>query len=1293
MVGEKNHILLIALLLLVSSYALRGQDVVVSKQITNPRVTCFAQDSLGRIWIGTKHGVNRYNGYDYHQYINGAVPGNEINDILCDSRGNVWIGTDNGVGLYSGSSGFETCEVDSDERNVAQVFEDDYGRIFINLTEDLCVLDTLSGKFVRATTFFDRHFQYHQKCHIGSDSLLWVVGARGVRTFDTFTMENVNNSPIPVAALLSHIFRDGKILLGSGKSFFLFDCETEECLRLTDFDVDGDVELIGQYLDGKALVKTHTGSSYVFDESSRTLSQVEFGFGENFNITASFVDRDGCLWVGSSSDGYRTILAGEKRFNFTKILAESFSSVSVESLCMDPEGRLWIMTGNGGIFVFDGAGQSLREVRPDGQDVSRATDILQTNPPHIYVDPEGRIWLVLPNQRKLHVCRFHNGRLEVMRSFDAYYPKCFASDPEGNVWVGLRNEMVMKFDSVTLDPVTIQVFPFTNTSVNAISLVNDRIIVAAYNTHLSAIDYRTGAVSHVGFSGKTESDLSRGGVFRPAAMRFDGRYLWIGTQGDGLLRYDPSDEDLERMTSLPANEISSIEIQNDGALWVSTPNHLYAYDSKAGNSEAFTAEDGIGGDYFIESVSCTGPGGVLYFGGTHGITEVNSAWEDSSPGSGFVFEDLVTDDGREEITGEDCLVLNHNHNSFHISFAEIDTGRQLRAAYRCRLDGYDSDWRDLGHSREISYSDLKAGKYVFRVECGGMEHSIRLRITPSVWMTWWMISIYLILGIVLVGIFWELARKVRKERAAVRTALAEREMERKQSDMNLRFFSNISHEFRTPLTMIYGPAEQLANSPSLTESEKGFMKMMLYNINRMLSLVNQLLDIGKLDNDTLKLSVSYSDISEMVKMCCTPFALSFEQNGISLDLDLGSSPIYGLIDVDKIQKILSNLLSNASKFTPHGGLVTVRLVREGDGIVLTVVDTGPGIPEDQMERIFDRYYQIDKSSTGKYNYGTGIGLYYARALAKVHHGSLSASNAPDGGAVFTLSIPVGSESFAPEEVSVDGKPAQIGPVESVPALADMSVSATADARQCILVIDDDRDLLNYLNNLLSPRYRVHICEDAEKGLEIARTTSPDLILSDVMMPGKSGLDLCRELKDDLQTCHIPVILVTAKGSVDSQVEGLEQGADAYVTKPFSPSFLLALIRSQTENRLRLQRIINQSTGVKEIDGGNMASKDRAFMSDLYVQMDRILDQESADIASIADSLGVSRTKFYYKIKSLTGKAPSEFLMQYRLNVAANLLKEGKMNVSEVAYAVGFSTLAHFSKSFKKQFGIPPSKFV
>ncbi len=854
--------------------------------------------------------------------------------------------------------------------------------------------------------------------------------------------------------------------------------------------------------------------------------------------------------------------------------------------------------------------------------------------------------------------------------------------------------MVMRFDAASLDPVTIQVFPFTNTSVNAISMVNDRIFVAAYNTHLSAIDYRTGAVSHVNFSGSTESDLSRGGFFRPAAMRFDGTFLWIGTQGDGLLRYDPRDGSLERETALPANEISSIEIQGNGSLWVSTPSYLYAYDRLSGKNEAFTAEDGIGGDYFIESASCPGTDGTLYFGGTHGITEVNVGWEDASPESGFIFEDLVTDAGREEITGKDRVVLSHERNSFVISFAEIDTGRQLRAAYHCRLDGYDSDWRDLGHSREISYSDLKAGKYVFRVECDGKEHSIRLEITPSVWRTWWMVSIYLILGIVLVAVFWGLARRVRKEKAAARTARAESEMERKQSDMNLRFFSNISHEFRTPLTMIYGPAEQLANSPSLTESEKGFMKMMQYNINRMLALVNQLLDIGKLENDTLKLSVSYTDISETVKLCCEPFVISFEQNGISLELDMGASPIYGLIDVDKIQKILSNLLSNASKFTPRGGLVTVRLAREGEGgIVLNVVDTGSGIPEDQMERIFDRYYQIDKSSTGKYNYGTGIGLYYARALAKVHHGSLSASNSADGGALFTLSIPTDPESFAPEEISSDNQPVQNGPVESVPALADTSASAARDTRQYILVIDDERDLLNYLNTLLSPRYRVRICEDAETGLEIARTTSPDLILSDVVMPGKSGLDICREIKDDLQTCHIPVILVTAKGSVDSQVEGLEQGADAYVTKPFSPSFLLALIRSQMENRLRLQKIINQSTGVKEIDGGNMASKDRVFMSELYSQMDRILDQESADIASIADSLGVSRTKFYYKIKSLTGKAPSEFLMQYRLNVAANLLKEGKMNVSEVAYAVGFSTLAHFSKSFKKQFGMPPSKFV
>lgn len=1288
-----KRIILLSIGFLLPCLLCAGQDIFVSEQLSNPKITCFAQDSIGRIWIGTERGVNRYNGYDFHQFIDGAVPGNRINDILCDSKGRIWIGTDYGTALYDEAKGFVKIEVESEEKPVNQVFENPYGgQIFINLTEDLCVLDTLEGKFVLATPFFDRQFMYHQKCFIGTDSLMWVVGASTIRVFDPKTMANVNNCPVPVPALLSTVFDDGKILFGSGLRFFLFDCKTEECRRLENFGVDDDVDLVELISGREALIKTRSGRTYLFDEESAHLHPVDYGFGNDFNLSTVFIDRDGNMWAGSKANGMKTLFPDGRRFNSTESIRNSFSSKTVKSLCTDQKGNLWAFTENDGIFVYnDNLGTAI-PIRAEGSGLTLDSDLLQTNPPQIYSDSYGRIWIVYPNQRKLHVCKFEDGSLKLLRSYDTYYPRCFTSDSQNNIWVGLRNEMVIKFDGHTLDPTTIQAFPFTNTSIEAICHIDGKIIVAAYNSNLCVIDSETGALSHLPYAGETESSLSRDNIFRPSALSYDGEFLWIGTVGDGLLKYSLSDATIQRIEGLPFNEVSAIQILSGKRMWISTPDKLYSFDYGKNKITAYAEEDGTGGDCFEKSASCRYQGKSILFGGTHGITEVNPDWTGNSDiGNNFIFEDIVTSDGRTEITGMERIVLNHDRNNFTISFADIDIYRQRHSNYSCFLEGFDNDWHEIGNVGKISYANLKPGKYLFKVSSLDAEHSIALIIKPSVWASWWMIVIYSTVVLLILGSMFEARRRISKEKASARAALAEKELEKKQSDMNMRFFSNISHEFRTPLTMIYGPAEQLASSSSLNEKERASVRTMQKSINRMLTLVNQLLDFGKIENDTLKLKTIYCDIVESTRLCCEPFKSSLIQNGINMNFTAPVPSIWGYADEDKLQKILSNLLSNAGKFTPKGGNVNITVRNDGPIVEIAVEDTGPGIPEDKLDKIFERYYQIDKDSAGKYNYGTGIGLYYARALAKVHHGSLISYNVPDGGAGFKLSIPTDADSFKPEEIAETG-PTQDGPMETVPSLAG-TADKDNDTRLCILVIDDDRDLLNYMSGLLSPRYKVILSEEAEKGLEIARSTSPDLILSDVMMPGMSGLDLCRQIKDDIQICHIPVILVTAKGAVDNQVEGLEQGADAYVTKPFSPSYLLALIRSQTDNRLRLQKNINQSTRLDELDSNDLSAKDKVFMKKLYDHMSHILDQEGSDIASIADSMGVSRTKFYYKIKSLTGKAPSEFMMQYRLNVATKLLKEGKMNVSEIAYAVGFSTLAHFSKCFKKQFGVPPSKYV
>ena len=351
-------------------------------------------------------------------------------------------------------------------------------------------------------------------------------------------------------------------------------------------------------------------------------------------------------------------------------------------------------------------------------------------------------------------------------------------------------------------------------------------------------------------------------------------------------------------------------------------------------------------------------------------------------------------------------------------------------------------------------------------------------------------------------------------------------------------------------------------------------------------------------------------------------------------------------------------------------------------------DNGPGIPEDQLEKIFERFYQAEP---GKKVTGSGIGLYYARALAQLHHGYIKAWNQPEGGAMFSLVIPVSAASYTEDERST-AQPQQL-PSHALAQSIEADEPDAQNGKRHIAVVDDDIDIANYLKVLLKPQYKVSLYFDGTSALKGMTEDIPDLIISDVVMPGMDGYELCARIKGDLQLSHIPVVLVTAKVAVENQVQGLDKGADAYVTKPFQPAYLLALVKSLLENREKLHRQLGAATTTEEIESEALSPRDAAFMKELYELMEKELANADLDIVQITEMMKISRTKFYYKVKGLTGENPSVFFKRYKLNRAADLLKEGKHNMSEIAWMTGFNTLSHFSTSFKKQFGVPPSEYV
>lgn len=649
--------------------------------------------------------------------------------------------------------------------------------------------------------------------------------------------------------------------------------------------------------------------------------------------------------------------------------------------------------------------------------------------------------------------------------------------------------------------------------------------------------------------------------------------------------------------------------------------------------------------------------------------------------------------------------LKYDQNGFSISFAALDYSESERLHHYYKLDGFDQYWINAHNNKEAYYANLPAGTYTFRVRITQNdqstivgENAIRVIVHPAPWATWWAYTFYLIAGITILAFFIRTMWRIRVEKQAVLRAEQAKAQEQFINKMNMSFFANISHEFRTPLTMISGPISLLYSSSDITGENKSLLRIVQRSVNRMLRLVNQMLDFNKLENDTLKLKVRPTEIVVFLKELTDIFRVNAESKSITMITNGLEGSFIAWIDEDKIDKIFTNLMSNALKYTPAGGRINVNFdIVSGEDAVqavkIEVINTGQ-IPDDKLEKIFERYYQISDEHGGIYNWGTGIGLYYARSLARLHHGSLTASNLKDDNKVmFTLIVPVGQSAYSEAERSHE----QVNQLEAFPLEENpLPVKPDPDLdkeKKTIMVVDDDSEVAYYLELLLGSDYQVVCRFNAESALEAITESVPDLILSDVVMPGKDGYWLCREIKESLQLCHIPVILVTAKTTIENQVEGLNVGVDAYVTKPFEPHYLMALIKSLLNNREKTRSLLSRSTQTDKMDENVLSPQDNMFMTELYHLMESELSNPELDVTRMTQLLKISRTKFYYKVKGLTGENPSVFFKTYKLNRAVELLKEGKYTISEIADMTGFNTLSHFSKSFKQQFGIPPSEYL
>ena len=806
---------------------------------------------------------------------------------------------------------------------------------------------------------------------------------------------------------------------------------------------------------------------------------------------------------------------------------------------------------------------------------------------------------------------------------------------------------------------------------------------------------------------------------------FERSLTWVSVFGGGLnklVHYDkerrvPVFKSYGIREGMNNDVVKSIVEDKDGNLWFTTEIGLSCFNKDTEQFRNYDRYDGFLNVELEESSALRTLNGDLWLGSRQGILTFSPNkletqnmnydtrivdFKISNRDLRSFHEDPVL---KESITFADAIRLKYNQSMFTIEFAALNFYNPNRVFYRYILEGYENEWHYNGKNRIASYTNVPPGSYTFRVETIDeanpelvSNRTLAITILPPWWLSWWAIVIYVVLGIIALYFSLRLAFFMIKMKNDIY-------IEQKVSEMKIKFFTNISHELRTPLTLIKGPIQELRERETLSPKGVQYVELMEKNTNQMLQLVNQILDFRKIQNGKMRLHVSLIDFNELVVSFQKEFRVLSEENEVSFTFQLPDAAIMIWADKEKLSIVIRNIISNAFKFTPSGGSIHVvaGLTEDGEHCFLRVEDNGIGIPQNKLTEIFERFSQGENAQNSYYQ-GTGIGLALSKEIVNLHHGVIRAESPEGKGTVFIVELLLGKEHYRISEVDFyvsDTETAPAGGVSSADIMAeeDSEEQTEIDASlPNLLLVEDNKDLCQLIKLQLEDKFNIHIANNGVEGLKKVHLYHPDIVVTDQMMPEMDGLEMLQSIRKDFQISHIPVIILTAKNDEDAKTKAITLGANAYITKPFSKEYLLARIdqllseRLLFRERIRLQ-MENQKTTEEDSYEQYLVKKDVQFLEKIHQVIEENMDDSDFNIDTIASGIGLSRSAFFKKLKSLTGLAPVDLVKEIRLNKSVELIKNTDLSISEIAFAVGFKDSGYYSKCFRKKYNQTPREYM
>ncbi|MFH6942891.1 two-component regulator propeller domain-containing protein [Flavobacterium sp. FlaQc-50] len=1353
----KKKIALLVLVLitgnLFSQNKYRLKNISTTDGLSQSSVIAIHQDKLGQMWFGTRDGLNKYDGSKFTIFRNdisdkATISNNDILAIDEDNSGKIWVGTYNGLNCYDPVSNTFKRYLHSNTNhtissNAVWCIKEIGNELWFGTSKGLSI-------FNKKTKLFTSVFHSDTDTStLPSNNILtiiktkkqeiWIGTTKGLcrltsRNNGKLTFKNY---PLNTTDLLNvqTIAEDaqGDLWIGTkNKALLKLDIKTRQFVSFLPNEkykeINADIRSLAIDNQGSLWIGAYDGI-YIYgkDKSLQKINNSNNSNGID-KVKSVFIDKKGSVWIGCYYKGVNIWDVSNVNFsNYnqnSKKIPMSFDVIS--SIITDKNKNIYFGTEGGGITIYN-PNTSVTSYINSSTGQSNKNDIKSMS-----LSPDNILWIGTFSKglsayntlsKRIEDNRISSELSALVKETGVYSIK---TEANGIVWIGTFGKGLIRYNSIDKTFVLVgndntKANFLTNNIIRTLLIDQKKRLWVGTQNGLNCISLNNFKPNHYSIQHYFFDKPSLSGDDILTLYQDSQNKIWVGTKAKGLHYFDG--KRFQKINLKVGNtvitSIHSILEDGDKNLWVSTNQGILKYSTTQKTVALYDQKDGLASNEFNDNSALKLDATQFYFGSPSGATFFDAkkiVLNRYSPQvlitSLKIKNKTINPNDTPEILEKGIsytknITLDYDKANFSISYAIPNYIRSKNNQYSYRLIGLENNWTTTKNTEAI-FAIQNPGTYIFEVRGANNDGvwnsnptTLTVTVNPAPWRSIWAFLLYgITIGIGLYGLMW-----IIKSKATLKQKLELEYLETKRIEENNRikldFFTNISHEFRTPLTLILGPLQQILADYNGTNEMYKKLLVIEGSANHLLSLINRLMDFRKLESHQVTLESANGNIVKFTKEIFLSFIEYAKDGGYQYTFESSHEEIQVYFDRYKLERVFYNLISNAFRYTPKGGVIAIKISQNAENLFIAVEDSGVGIAQEHIDKIFDLFFEIPTHNNVQKNYnkGTGIGLSIVKNIVKLHKGTINVVNKKTEGVIFTVTLPLGKEHLRPEEIikdfrisdAIEQYTAQLVPNETTEPedIDDYVVNAE---KQTILLVEDHKVLRDFMKNLLKKEYNILVADNGKTALEKAIQYVPNLIISDVIMPEMVGTELCSKIKENLKTSHIPVILLTSRSSLVYKFEGLESGADDYISKPFNLIEFKLRIKNLLHSTERLKAKFSSEDNFVPAEI-TVSSIDEALLKKAFRIVEDNISNEQFDIPFFCSELGVSRTMLFLKVKAWTNFTPNEFIHEIRLKRAAQLLEQNKLNVSEVSYKVGFNNPKYFSKCFQKRYGKTPSQFA